>query len=129
MYRLLKSGLLVHNADYTRLVNSVKGLLWAYPAMVDPRTSRLIPFPSSIFKRTGPAQPFGNTERGVFIREWIDRGFPVPPGGWGSVEIHHIHPQEWGGSNDFWNLIPLPPSTHGFFNRFWDVVRRGGDDF
>ncbi|WP_409978469.1 HNH endonuclease signature motif containing protein [Anoxybacteroides rupiense] len=27
-------------------------------------------------------------------------------------EVHHIRPREYGGNNDYSNLIPLPSSFH-----------------
>ncbi len=35
-------------------------------------------------------------------------------------DIHHIHPREFGGTNDFWNLVPVErASTHKLFNTLW----------
>lgn len=28
-------------------------------------------------------------------------------GGWAEYDIHHIKPREYGGTNDFWNLVPV----------------------
>ncbi len=132
VYRLLSSGVLVHNVDYSRMIAQVRGLLHLYPVVVDPRTSRLIEFPPGIFTRTGTAAnplPYTNIERGEFIAEWIRRGYPEPHGGWGTVQLHQIHPREWGGNNDFWNIVPLPVDTHNLFSRFWDILRNGSGTF
>jgi hypothetical protein len=35
-------------------------------------------------------------------------------------DIHHITPREFGGTNDFWNLVPVERSIHQTqFNPFW----------
>ncbi|WP_083426426.1 HNH endonuclease signature motif containing protein [Thermoactinomyces sp. DSM 45891] len=31
---------------------------------------------------------------------------------WADYDIHHIIPREYGGTNDFDNLIPLPRDFH-----------------
>lgn len=136
VYRLLASGILVHNADYTAIIRNIHGILANYPKAIDPRTGRLIPFPTGLFSKPGtPANPlrWTDVERDAFKREWVERGFPVPAGGWSSVQIHHIHPREWGGNNDFWNLVPVEVTDvinrHTRFNRFWDTLRHVDNPF
>ena len=64
--------------------------------------------------------PWGNAQRGEFIREWHERGYGTPKGGWDNYDIHHIQPRELGGDNDFWNLVPVERGTHQVeFNSFW----------
>jgi filamentous hemagglutinin len=42
------------------------------------------------------------------------------PDGWASYDIHHIHPRELGGNNDFDNLVPVLREVHqSEFNEFW----------
>jgi RHS repeat-associated protein len=98
------------------------GKLWRYSEVLDPRTSRKIPFPTGnlqhvpIDKRIA----WGANERYEFIREWHRRGYPTPRGGWDKYDVHHIHPRELGGGNDFWNLVPVERGTHQkMFNEFW----------
>jgi len=104
------------------LVSRVQGQLWRYPKVLDPRTGRPIPFPTRQLKPVPVQQrvPWGNTQRGEFIREWYERGYATPKGGWDNYDIHHIQPRELGGDNDFWNLVPVERSTHqAEFNSFW----------
>ncbi len=131
VYRILSGGLLVHNAaDYTNMINSIKGLFHLYPRVVDTRTGRLIPFPSSLFRRAGTAaNVHPPADKGAFIAEWYQRGLPSPDRPWDELQLHHIHPREWGGDNDFWNLVPLPIETHDYFSRFWDILRSGSGTF
>jgi len=106
----------------TDLVSKVKGQLWRYPKVIDPRTGRPIPFPTGHLKPVPVQQraSWGNAERGAFIREWHRRGYDTPRGGWDNYDIHHIHPRELGGGNDFWNLVPVERGTHqAGFNTFW----------
>ena len=56
----------------------------------------------------------------AFIAEWSRRGYATPRGGWARYDIHHIQPLEFGGTNDFWNLVPVERGTHSrLFNDFW----------
>lgn len=104
------------------LVAKVKSQLWRYPRVIDPRTGRPIPFPAGQLKRVPVQQrvAWGNAERGAFIREWHERGYATPRGGWDNYDIHHIHPRELGGGNSFWNLVPVERATHQTqLNTFW----------
>ncbi|MDN7895059.1 RHS repeat-associated core domain-containing protein [Burkholderia cepacia] len=104
------------------LASRIRGMLNLYPEVVDPRTGRSIPFPSGIGGKVPVADrvSWGATERGNFIKEWYDRGYSTPRGGWAEYDIHHIQPREFGGNNDFWNLVPVQRKSHQeLFNAFW----------
>jgi hypothetical protein len=93
-----------------------------YPDIPDLRTGKSIIFPIGNLERTHKADrvSWGAQERGAFIKEWYDRGYKTPRGGWSEYDIHHIQPKEFGGSNDFWNLTPIQRKTHWQeFNSFW----------
>jgi len=85
-----------------------------YPRPVDPRTGELMPFPEGPFNWVPEEArvPWNKFERGKFIAEWIRQGYPDYGKGWKDLDIHHILPREWGGTNDFWNLIPVPRELH-----------------
>ncbi|WP_431019316.1 RHS repeat-associated core domain-containing protein [Burkholderia cepacia] len=103
------------------LASRIRGMLNLYPEVVDPRTRRSIPFPSGIGGKVPVADrvSWGATERGNFIKEWYDRGYSTPRGGWAEYDIHHIQPREFGGNNDFWNLVPVQRKSHQeLFNAF-----------
>lgn len=93
-----------------------------YPSVIDPRTGKNIPTPSgnlSIVDKNDRVQWTAN-ERAAYIKEWYDRGYSTPNGGWGEYEIHHIIPREYGGNNDFSNLVPVLRDNHQqLFNRWW----------
>jgi RHS repeat-associated protein len=100
-------------------VIAVKAKLNLYPEVIDPRNGRLIKLPYA--DQRVPLEL--RTERGDFryrfIKEWYDRGYPTPKGGWEPYDVHHIIPIEYGGTNDFWNLVPVERGTHKLFNDFW----------
>jgi hypothetical protein len=102
-------------------VGQALGQLWRYPQVMDPRTGRAIQFPTQILQRVDRALRvnWGSIQRGEFIKEWYRRGYSTPAGGWDKYDIHHILPREFGGQNDFWNLVPVERTTHGLFNEFW----------
>ncbi|WP_254600217.1 RHS repeat-associated core domain-containing protein [Burkholderia contaminans] len=83
------------------LASRIRGMLNLYPEVVDPRTGRSIPFPSGIGGKVPVADrvSWGATERGNFIKEWYDRGYLTPRGGWAEYDIHHIQPREFGASS------------------------------
>lgn len=94
----------------------------AYPDVIDPRTGSAIPHPGSGLHRVPVSErvPWGAQERGAYIKQWYDRGFDTPAGGWSDYDIHHITPREYGGSNAFDNLVPVPRSVHQQeFNAWW----------
>ncbi len=59
---------------------------------------------------------FTNSYKGQFKAWWIKNGRLWPTG---SVEIHHIKPLQFGGTNAFENLVPLSPPTHLRFTLWW----------
>ncbi|MBD2125308.1 HNH endonuclease [Microcoleus sp. ZQ-A2] len=93
-----------------------------YPCVIDPRTNNPIPFPTGDIVKVPKSDrvPWGRKERGEYIAEWYRRGYDTPPGGWSLYDIHHIKPREYGGTNDFENLVPVLRQVHiDEFNAFW----------
>ncbi|WP_205299840.1 RHS repeat-associated core domain-containing protein [Pantoea sp. Tr-811] len=106
----------------SNLVVRLRATLRLYPKVTDPRTGRSIPFPTQIGGKISAADrtSWGAAERGAFIKDWYDRGYATPRGGWAEYDIHHIKPREYGGDNTFWNLVPVQRKTHQeLFNAFW----------
>ncbi len=103
------------------LVARIEAKIHLYPKVIDPRTGRNIRLPSNIARRVPKSQrvKWGLKERGEFISEWYSRGYKTPKGGWDKYDIHHIKPREFGGTNEFWNLVPVERGTHKEFNKFW----------
>ena len=96
-----------------------------YPKMIDPRTGEEVPFPSGDLQKVqDPSNrvDWNSITRGEFIKKWIEMGYPVPDGGWKPYDIHHILPRAFGGTNDFWNLVPLERNFHQrIVNPWWDA--------
>jgi RHS repeat-associated protein len=85
-----------------------------FPFVIDPRTGQPIPPPSPDLERI-PLEdrvPWGKPQRDAFKSEWESLGYPEPEGGWSLYDIHHIIPKEYGGTNDFWNLVPVIRTLH-----------------
>jgi hypothetical protein len=103
------------------LVKRIQAKIGLYPKVIDPRSGREITFPSAIQGKTPKDQRVAWTskDRGAFIKEWYDRGYQTPKGGWDKYDVHHIQPREFGGSNNFNNLVPVERNTHREFNKFW----------
>jgi len=104
-----------------KIVDKINDILRRYPQVVDMRTGQIIPFPSGIQGKVekGSRVPWNKTLRGEYISEWYKHGYDTPKGGWEHYDIHHIQPREYGGSNDFLNLVPVERETHKLFNDFW----------
>ena len=86
-----------------------------YPSVIDPRTGQEMPFPEGVLQRLADGEKpveWNNMTRGAYIKEWLDRGYPEPEGGWKPYDIHHILPRDFGGTNDFWNLVPVLRTIH-----------------
>jgi len=117
-----KKGAALRLSGDSALVARVRAKLALYPHVVDPRSGRAISFPSAIREVAPRAErvAWGTKERGEFIAEWYRRGYETPRGGWANYDIHHIQPREFGGTNDFWNLVPVERGTHqDQLNAFW----------
>ena len=105
--------------DLTKRIKLKMGL---YPKIIDPRTGRQIKFPTNNLYKIDKSQrvTWDSQDRYKFIKEWNDRGYQTPRGGWNNYDIHHIQPIEFGGSNQFQNLVPVERKTHQkLFNEFW----------
>lgn len=95
-----------------------------FPHFIDPRTGQPVPPPPAALKWTPKEMrvPWNRELRSEFIREWARKGYRTPPGGWPSNDVHHIIPREWGGTNDFWNLVPVQQEIHRtLINKWWNA--------
>jgi hypothetical protein len=94
----------------------------AYPEYIDLTTGEPIPFPEGplVVVPREDRVPWDLKLRGEYIKEWYDRGNPDPPLPWADYDIHHIQPRQYGGTNDFENLVPVERQIHqDEFNTFW----------
>jgi RHS repeat-associated protein len=111
--------------SYESLRARVQAKIDLYPKAIDPRTGRHINLPDvDTVVPENLRVSWSSADRQAFISEWGRLGYPAPKGGWGAYQIHHIIPRQYGGTNAFWNLIPLDPSLHRQFNSFWATIAR-----
>ncbi len=96
------------------LVNS-KGV--AYPD-VQISSYGKVPFPDGPYEpnNTGLRSEFTQEYKLQFKQWWIEKGRPWPSG---QIEIHHIKPLQFGGTNAFQNLVPLNTGPHLEFTLWW----------
>jgi RHS repeat-associated protein len=97
-----------------------------YPEIIDPRTNQPIPAPPDNLQLKPPNQraSWNLKDRTNFIRQWYEKGYSDPKGGWELYDIHHIIPREYGGTNDFYNLVPVLRDTHQQqLNAWWTHYR------
>jgi filamentous hemagglutinin len=75
----------------------------------------MVPFPEGPLRRVPAADrvpPLGESLKNAY-RAWYNRKFGGPPsGGWDIYDIHHNKPRQFGGTNDFDNLVPVLRETH-----------------
>jgi hypothetical protein len=98
-----------------------------YPVIIDPRTGDLVQPPPGNLELIPEEDrvTWTTRDRGLYIQEWYERGYEIPIGGWDIYDIHHIIPKEYGGTNDFENLVPVLREEHQqSLNRCWYFYRR-----
>jgi RHS repeat-associated protein len=91
----------------------------SYPEYLDARTGKRIPFPDGNPTRVARSSRvhWSKQQRGNFIRQWIENNYQEID--WSRYDIHHILPREFGGTNDFWNLVPVERGFHPNFTTWW----------
>lgn len=97
---------------------------WPYPQIIDPRTMQPISYPGDKLAKVPAnkrAAPLTSEDRAKYIKEFEDRGYRLLPGQrWEDMQLHHIRPREYGGTNTFDNLVPVQGAAHReLFNRWW----------
>lgn len=90
-----------------------------FPATyTDPVSGKSVVEPPANFTKTSSPVKWTDTERKAF-RNWYMTTYNVPNYSWTNIEIHHIKPREYGGTNDFSNLIPLPKAIHTLYTSWF----------
>ncbi|TAF34693.1 MAG: HNH endonuclease [Cytophagales bacterium] len=105
-------------------VRNSKGV--AYPKVVVEGFGE-VPFPTGQISKVTPSPASLRSEfnkirnSGEFRACWEAQGRPWPTPSTGSrIDIHHIQPLGYGGTNAFENLVPLDYNTqHKLFNSWW----------
>lgn len=85
-----------------------------YPQYTDVESGKEMRFPTLGLKVVDKEQRvrWTDTERKAFKTEYEKRYNNGKSMDWTGIEIHHIDPREYGGTNNFNNLIPLPKEFH-----------------
>ncbi len=87
-----------------------------YPKIYNSHSKRYMSTPISTTMKKVPQEKrvaWGKTQRKNFIKEY-EKKYGKPKFSWDgkTTEIHHTIPREYGGTNSFQNLFPLPYKTH-----------------
>jgi RHS repeat-associated protein len=93
----------------------------AYPKLKVPGYGE-IPFPEPPYgpNNTGLRNSFTTTYKNNFKTWWITQGRPWPSG---KINIHHIKPLQFGGTNAFENLVPLSIPDHFLYTSWWRLFK------
>lgn len=83
-----------------------------------------VPFPEGPFTPNNSQalrSNFTQKYKADFKSWWEDQGKPWPtPSEESQIDIHHVKPLKFGGTNDFENLVPLDYETqHKLFTGWW----------
>lgn len=85
----------------------------------DPFSDKVMFMPATTQMKVVPPEDrvqWDNEKRGAYIKQYIEMyGDPKkkdPSFNWSDYDIHHIIPREYGGKNNFANLIPLKREFH-----------------
>jgi hypothetical protein len=93
-----------------------------YPEVLNPGTGEQISYPGQNLMQVPVSDrvSWGAQDRATFIKEWYDNGYATSEGGWSEYDIHHVIPREYGGTNEFANLVPVERGIHqNEFNAWW----------
>lgn len=84
----------------------------------DPISGSSIGEPNADWTKTSSPVSWTKTDRNNF-RNWYISTYNQPNYNWTNVEIHHIQPREYGGTNSYSNLIPLPKGVHTLYTSWF----------
>lgn len=85
-----------------------------YPVIKNEHSGQFMPIPTKANMPVVPLEdrvPWNNTLRGQYITAYINT-YGNPNWDWSLLDIHHVIPREYGGTNSFYNLFPLPRDLH-----------------
>ncbi|MEW9700932.1 HNH endonuclease signature motif containing protein [Paenibacillus sp. SI8] len=96
--------------EYNLGLANGKGL--SYPVYTDSLQGKVMSKPQySNYLPVGNKVSWTSTDRQNYIN-WYTQWYGTPSGGWTQYDIHHILPRQFGGTNDYSNLMPLPKWYH-----------------
>ncbi|MGQ8874545.1 HNH endonuclease signature motif containing protein [Paenibacillus sp. TSA_86.1] len=92
-----------------------------YPYYKDPVSQKVMTEPSTTtWAKTPSIEWDSSTDRANYIKKYSEL-YPRNGYNWSGAEIniHHIRPREFGGTNEFSNLIPIPTNFHVYVVNAW----------
>ncbi|PYY26983.1 HNH endonuclease signature motif containing protein [Paenibacillus illinoisensis] len=92
-----------------------------YPYYKDPVSQKIMTEPSTTTWAKTPSIDWdSSTDRRDYIKKYSEL-YPRNGYNWAGSEIniHHIRPREFGGTNEFSNLIPIPTNFHVYVVNAW----------
>lgn len=89
-----------------------------YPYHFDPYAFKLMVEPERTDWAQTPSIPWTSYDRQKYI-QWYDMTYPHHRWNWNEMQIHHIRPRNYGGTNDYDNLIPIKTTDHYTVNAWW----------
>jgi hypothetical protein len=105
------------DTDGQRLLNKVA---YEYPPYTDPYSGKFMMQPARTDWAKTTSISWTTTDRNKYTA-WYDNTYPNHSWIWnnGTVEIHHIRPRNYGGTNDYSNLVPIPTQRHYDVSSWW----------
>ncbi|OOZ79438.1 HNH endonuclease [Bacillus cereus] len=97
-----------------------KGVM--YPEIYNSHSKEYMPIPAraNLTKVDNPVI-WDNYKRAAYIAEYVNT-YGNPGWDWSALDIHHVIPRIYGGSNSFGNLYPLPREIHQqIVNPWWSA--------
>lgn len=89
-----------------------------YPYYKDPVSGKVMTEPTTTtMSKTTPID-WTTTDRSDYIKKYSEL-YPKNGYTWKDYDIHHIKPREYGGKNEFSNLIPIPRNFHVYTVNDW----------
>lgn len=92
-----------------------------YPYYRDPVSQKTMTEPSTTTWAKTPSIDWdSSTDRAKYIKEYSEL-YPKNGYNWvgSQINVHHIRPREFGGTNEFSNLIPIPTNFHVYVVNAW----------
>ncbi|CAH1200624.1 hypothetical protein PAECIP111893_01510 [Paenibacillus plantiphilus] len=99
----------------TFLANSKATL---YPYYKDSTSGKVMTEPSTTTMSKTTSIKWEKADRAAYIKKYSEL-YPKNGYKWDDYDIHHIKPREYGGTNDFNNLIPVPRNFHVYTVNDW----------
>ncbi|MFE6795328.1 HNH endonuclease signature motif containing protein [Paenibacillus chitinolyticus] len=120
---VIESGSVVGYKNGTSTPTLYNNVGAPYPVYTDSHSSHKMSEPPSSNMSVVPEAnrvKWDNYDRGNYISGYISQ-YGNPSFDWADYDIHHIIPRKYGGTNVFWNLIPLPRWYHqSVLNTWWN---------